>query len=310
MIITPWICLPYSDVAAFSFSIFTFICLVRLKKRFSYKYSVLTGVLLSFDYLIKPSLIIVFIAYLITSEVFFTKGKSFLKSILIVLLVIMVVISGFNLYKQNNHFIKIDNAKALSMIHFADMGITGDGGYNLADVNHDIAISDPEKRKKSDITIWVNRFESLGMTGYQKFLVNKQVANTNDVSFHWGKEGEFIRSFNDSKNIKNSLMRRLYTDNDGVARKYNDTFSFFLQVLWIIIFLNLLFVGNINNLIGQFLKYTVVGFFVFLLIFEAGRSRYLIQFLPLLTLLSGFGLSNIVHFIGKNKLLNKQIRTV
>lgn len=44
----------------------------------------------------------------------------------------------------------------------------------------------------------------------------------------------------------------------------------------------------------QLLKYTVIGFFVFLLLFEGGRSRYIIQFLPFLLILSSIGVDNFI----------------
>lgn len=201
-----------------------------------------------------------------------------------------VFIGGFNLYKSHNSIIKIDNSKALNLVHFADMGIQGTGGYYLPDVDHDIKVKDPKERLKSDKQIWLRRFNKMGPLRYQVFLVRKQVANTEDSSFHWGKEGEFINSFSRSQY---SLPRKLFLDNDGIARKYQEAFAIIIQLCWIVLLANLVFVLQKSDYNSQFLKYAIVGFFAFLLIFESGRSRYLIQFLPLIILLSGIGYENL-----------------
>ena len=201
-----------------------------------------------------------------------------------------MLIGGFNLYKSHNSIIKIDNSKALNLVHFADMGIQGTGGYYLPDVNHDIKIKNPQERLRSDKEIWLKRFNKMGPFKYQAFLVKKQVANTEDSSFHWGKEGEFINSFSRSQYF---LPRKLFLDNDGIARKYQETFAIAIQLCWIILLANLVFVLQKSDYNSQFLKYALVGFFAFLLIFESGRSRYLIQFLPLIILLSGIGYENV-----------------
>ncbi|OXE60580.1 hypothetical protein ADH69_08455 [Limosilactobacillus reuteri] len=50
------------------------------------------------------------------------------------------------------------------------------------------------------------------------------------------------------------------------------------------------------------IKLTILGGFIFLLLFEGGRSRYLIQFLPYLITLSSLGISQFLDKkIRKNK---------
>lgn len=48
-----------------------------------------------------------------------------------------------------------------------------------------------------------------------------------------------------------------------------------------------------NSLISQTLAIAVFGGLLFLLIFEGGKSRYMIQFLPQIILLSGIGFNNL-----------------
>jgi len=76
-------------------------------------------------------------------------------------------------------------------------------------------------------------------------------------------------------------------------------YKFFPQIIWVVALIFMLFstIGDSGETL-QFLKYTIVGGFVFLLLFEGGRSRYLIQFLPYLFTLSGLGIDK---FISKYK---------
>nr|WP_288489854.1 hypothetical protein [uncultured Limosilactobacillus sp.] len=294
MLVTPWICLPYSDPLSFAFTIFVYLGLKSLNERYSLLKAIIVGTLIAVNYFIKPSTVIILIAYIIVSFVFTISSKeliiNLLKKLTIIFATMFVLISGFNLYKSHNSIIKIDNSKALNLVHFADMGIQGTGGYYLPDVDHDIKIKDPKERLKSDKEIWLKRFNQMGPLKYQAFLIRKQVANTEDGSFHWGKEGEFINSFSRSQYF---LPRKLFLDNDGIARKYQETFAIVIQLCWIILLANLVLVLQRSDYNSQFLKYAIVGFFAFLLIFESGRSRYLIQFLPLIILLSGIGYENL-----------------
>lgn len=294
MLVTPWICLPYSDPLSFAFTIFAYLGLKSLNERYSLLKAIIVGTLIAVNYFIKPSTVIILIAYIIVSFVFTISSKelisNLLKKLTIIFATMFVLIGGFNLYKSHNSIIKIDNSKALNLVHFADMGIQGTGGYYLPDVDHDIKIKDPKERLKSDKEIWFKRFNKMGPLKYQAFLVRKQVANTEDGSFHWGKEGEFINSFSRSQYF---LPRKLFLDSDGIARKYQETFAIVIQLCWIILLVNLVFVLQRSDYNSQFLKYAIVGFFSFLLIFESGRSRYLIQFLPLIILLSGIGYENL-----------------
>lgn len=291
IIITPWYCLPYSDILSFSLSIFTFRLLYELSKKAKISKSVTLGILFVIDYLVKPSIVIVFIAFLIVTLIFNSKiNKHKIIGFVIVILVSFLGITSFNFYKDHNSVVSIDNSKALSVVHFADMGIQGTGGYYLPDVQHDCAIKNPITRKNEDIRIWKQRFQAMGGFNYQKFLVKKQIANTADASFNWGKEGTFITPYaHKGKFVK--LAWKLFAKN-GVATGYNGTILLIEQIIWGLLFFFMLFNVRDSSYLSQLLKYTVVGFFLFLLIFEAGRSRYLIQCLPYFLLLSSIGFSH------------------
>jgi hypothetical protein len=79
-----------------------------------------------------------------------------------------------------------------------------------------------------------------------------------------------------------------------------------MQVIWLLTLLFMVFTCFNEEWMVQLLKYTVIGFFFFLLLFEGGRSRYVIQFLPFIILLASFGFDN---FISKYVRKNNQLAT-
>lgn len=53
------------------------------------------------------------------------------------------------------------------------------------------------------------------------------------------------------------------------------------------------------------MQIAIFGGLLYLLVFEAGRTRYLIQFLPAVITISACGLQNSLNFLKRNSLLNK-----
>lgn len=86
--------------------------------------------------------------------------------------------------------------------------------------------------------------------------------------------------------------------------KYNSALKAINDILWIITLIFMLFSLCAKDWITLLLKYVVLGFALFLLLFEGGRSRYLIQFLPYVFLLSGIG------FYKLQKMLDERIKLV
>lgn len=168
--ISPWGCLTYSDPLAFSLSIFSISLLLSL--RFSttnrkYMYSVLIGFLMVIDYLIKPSLVILFIAAIIVTLPLLKKLiKSERLSIIIIAMTVMASYGCYLAYRNNNSFVTFDSSKSFSMTHFADMGIKNNGGYSQEDTVRDMQILDSKERQRADIQDWVTEFNRKGLTGF------------------------------------------------------------------------------------------------------------------------------------------------
>lgn len=306
--ITPWMCIIYSDNIAF-FLAAVELLIISLWKEKSNKgkllLSAILGIVFIADLLIKPSTIIFFIglavvAVLHLKKINFTK-KSF-AYLVIFMTAFLAIGIGYRALQSNNSLVKINKSETLPPSHFAAMGIQGNGGYSLKDVEADDAIKNPQQRNRAAQKRWRKRYDNMGgLGGYERFLVNKQSVNLAMGSMDWGCEGVFLTPFNQSKKIKSTLPRKLFTSNDGIAHSYVSTFFVFVQFFWCLGLILMLGAMLNKDMVTQLLKIIFIGFCAFLLLFESGRSRYLIQFLPFILTLIGIGNAKIEMLYRKIK---------
>lgn len=311
--LVPYFVIPYSDTVSFLLCpvlIYSFIALFNANdKKKHIIYGILIGLELTFDYFIKPSLTIIFIAAFITFVLFIISKKDNGQWKMFALSLLFITISfgcsyvALNNYLNNhNGVVKIDKTRSFPLTHFAAMGIKGDGGFNDIDFQNSLNTIDAKQRSKDSISLVKQRYRDLGgKLGYQKFLIHKQIMNSADGTFGWGLEGTYLSVFNKNSSFKNNtFQRKFYLNTQGVAKPDSYNFRFIQQILWIFVLLLSIFGLFQNSLFNFYIKVAIIGFSIFLLIFEGGRSRYLIQFLPLLLLLSSNGWNSLARL--KNRI--------
>lgn len=299
LLISPWVAEPYSDTWAF---FITALCLDlgvvyhrTNKTKVKYLVAITAGIVLTWAYLIKPTLVITFIAvgiiYLLRS---LGSGQIRIHKIVVVSALLFMVGLGtsFTIYQSFLHRQNIiqNNTKiAHPMVHFVAMGMTGNGGYNTADTEMDLKIKSPIKRRQKNIKLIRQRLKGFqGVTNYGKFLIQKQINNTADGSFSWGSD--IVTKTNQSNSVtrNRTIIRKLYAK-EGQTQPNTFEYRFFAQLVWSASLILILFTIKLDSWRIQFFKYGIVGFMLFLLIFEGGRSRYVIQFLPLVLVLATVG---------------------
>ncbi|MFC6294107.1 hypothetical protein ACFQH1_02615 [Lactiplantibacillus daoliensis] len=296
-LVTPWVALTYTDTWAFMLTALNLWLITnyyyshRLWKR--YLYAGLLGLSFAVSYYLKPSLLIVFVAYFIIYSLYFLGERRKIQdwltvglSLIFGLIVVAGICTAFHVYTNNQRMVVVDPSLSHPVTHFIAMGMTGTGGYTLSDVQLDERIKSPKKRRAVNTQLIKTRLSAFGPANYFKFLVNKQVANTSDASFGWGQDGTFlvVNKMND-KGMVSVLPRKLYTQN-GVALTTSYEYRFAVQIAWSMALFCLLLGVGLKSWKIQFLKYSIVGGMLFLLIFEGGRSRYMIQFLPIILILA------------------------
>lgn len=306
-LITPWVALTYTDDYAFFLTALNiWIAMYYQLARHNWQKIVCAGGLglsLTISYLMKPSLIIFFIALslvvflrVFNKERQYITKKTIITSVIVSLLCAGSIYTGYQLYTNNQKVAIVDTKLAHPATHFMAMGITGSGRYNKEDVLLDESIKSPQKRQAANIELIQQRFSALGPANYVKFLITKQVSDTSDASYGWGNDGVFLVVNNiQNKGLNKSLPRQLFT-NDGMAKTTSWEYRFTVQLIWTVALFFMLFAANLKSWRSQLLKYGVVGGMVFLLLFEGGRSRYLIQFLPMFLILAAVCGKNMIDW--------------
>lgn len=304
--LSPWILVPYTDT--FSFSLVSLIFYVygierhSFRKFSKYLLTTLLGVLLGIAFLLKPSSIIFFIAWIVMEFVDITVGQRSqslfkIKKIIYVLVFLLATITVFNVFQKSQTMIEINDQESKPATHFIMMGLKNEGGYNQEDVDKVKNISGKENKKlyiQSEIR---TRLKEMGPFGYLKFLMKKHFNNTSNGDFGWGRDGTPQRPEKEATSNFQTLLRDWYYQQGNRV----NNLRFFMHLIWLIVLIfafSVVFMklnGNDSSQLIYILMLSILGGFIYLLLFEGGRSRYLIQFLPIFYMLAGIGLNNILE---------------
>ena len=166
------------------------------------------------------------------------------------------------------------------------------------------ALKSPQARKAYNNRLIKRRLKNFGVAGYTKFLVLKQVNNTSDAGFGWGMDAGpgYLMPFGEKTKLQN-ITRRLYLRKGTSSVDINwNGYKIINQIIWTIVLIAMIYAilrFKDNYLI---LKLTILGGLSFLLLFEGGRSRYLIQFLPYIFALASLGINKWISNSNKIKI--------
>lgn len=288
----PMIIIPYTDtwvLPSVSLILLGFVGMSNQNLNLIYRilFSVIAGVATAITYYIKPSGIIPAIAFVIIGIIYLCNKinkKRLLKAFCLLLFLLgsgaATFVLGQNII-SNQEYISIDKSLEIPSIHFINMGMSGTtGAYNPHDALMMAKL--PKKQDKIEYSKKMirKRLKQRGFWGYISFLIKKQGYNTADGTFGWLGEGTFIFTKTPASTWKWWAQTFTYPNGKNVS-----VFRFISQLIWIFLIGVLLFGWKYHDLISDGLRLSLIGGFLFLLIFEGGRSRYLIQFLPSIMIL-------------------------
>lgn len=284
----PMIIVPYTDTWVLPLVSLTILMwALMVKKNINYVVKILCAVIMSSAivgaYFIKPSAVITAIAIALVEliRVGFRGeiGKDTVKNLGIIACLCVSFIGFFFMAKStinNQKYVALEKDKAMPPIHFVAIGLIGNGGYNPQDASDMYRAKDTNEIKEISKRKIKERLEQKGPLGYIRFLLHKQNMNTADGTFGWNAEGAFLDQQMPTKGVEKRIAEYIYPN----GRRLHD-FSFVAQVWWIVWLFILLFgCTSKNDRITWMTRLAIIGGMVFLLLFEGGRSRYLIQFLP------------------------------
>lgn len=307
--IWPFVVIPYSDNWAVLLGCI-FLYIYSLNSKFNSLWiNALFGFFVAFALFMKPSTIIFVIAICVVKLIFtLDKIKKLkVKKVVVALASLMLGFSIFYVpmkyYQAHNNLVNLDESRKMQATHFIAMGMSASGGFEANDIYTNIAIKNPKKRNAYNVKLIKDRLSKRGLGGYLKFLVQKQINNTSDGAFGWSYEGLYLYSpFVNSLNNLEKKQRTLFMYKESkegflIADPNMSGYKLLPQLIWVIVLL-MAFITSVksNRQNIQLLKCTILGGFIFLLLFEGGRSRYLIQFLPYIITLASVGIDKcIVH---------------
>ncbi|MCU7700256.1 hypothetical protein ODV97_08960 [Enterococcus gallinarum] len=310
----PSIIVPYTDTWVLPFvSASLFFYALMIKKELPTKYNLLgavgLGIAAVVGYFIKPSALILLIAVLLIEAISFFAKKWQSKGRIVLLMITLITAGGTyavcNHQLENQQYIAIDESRAIPMIHFMNIGLTNDGGYSPEDAQAMAEL--PTKQAKIDYSKEKiqERLKERGVLGYISFLFQKHRNNTADGTFAWLKEGSFIQEGETpkGKGFTRWLQEGYYLYGNRIA-----DFRFMAQIWWVICLLIMAFGWKRQGKYEQMLRLSLVGGFLFLLLFEGGRSRYLIQFLPFFLLLASLTMGDSIRFVKRIFTLDQRIK--
>ena len=274
-----------------------------------WKTSLLFGLLSGLTMLIRPTTIIVVIAFWM---VLFFKGqwKVFGKVFALTLLSTGLVYGALNTAVKHQTAVPILEGEGLAKgpLLFINLGLT-DIGHNQADMKEGLLkYVDEDKRDEYNNGMFKNeyiikeikrRLKEYGPIGLLGHLYTKQSLTVAEGTLGW--------LYRDVEYEKTPVINPLYdpyTKDLPVAKWIRTYFlstdrpqyryyEFVKQLVWIVMAagLVLVYLKKKNDDEFHFLSLAVFGGLLFLTIFEGGKTRYLIQFLPQILLLASIGLA-------------------
>ena len=212
--------------------------------------------------------------------------------VLVCILAFVSITSVFEMYTEKQSVFINDKENRFPITHYIMMGMSKpNGSYSVSDVVATDEAGNYDQKVAFNLSVIKTRLEDFGLSGYLKFLVKKFTLNTADGTFYFNREGQSpqYKNLESQGWLEQGLAKLYFTDGD-----YFSVFSFYSQLVWVFAVFLLICSFRRNDAFTCMLRLAVIGALVFLLLFEGGRSRYLVQFLPVFCMLCSLGLSALV----------------
>ena len=293
---TPWVTVPYTDTISLAFTGTMLLLLVLLRRASSFKkrliYGFLLGIAAALCFLVKPSTGVYLIAAAIIAVVtlLFRYKELIVKQRFWAVILgsgfcFVLVYASFNYFYQNQQQLEINPRIKAPMSYFIAMGMADFGGWSKEDTELMDSLDSSDEINQAMIGLIKQRLSDYERHGYVDFLIAKHDLNVNDGTFFWGATDEYQLQDMSSESSVQSFLKNLYYRDGTKLYIYHGL----AQIIWVLLLLLTLFSHKNQNFLATVLRLTIIGAFLYLLLFEGGRSRYLIQFLPAFIVLAALG---------------------
>lgn len=243
------------------------------------------GLAAGVGYLIKATVLIMALALLMGALLRYKKQALALCGGLCILAA--AVLGGWQLWFSQTNLVDPEQVQAhrLPASHYIMMGLAGEGGYNEEDHFFSAEFEDVESRQKANREVIADRLEAYGPVGLAQHLQRK-------IAYTWG-DGTYFAPRKLALYPVYQTPLHQWVLPDG---QYYPIYFGIAQACQALLLL-LLFGGALAQAVKRRPKIDLVwagrlaafGLALFLLMWET-RSRYLVNFAPVLVLAAAFGL--------------------
>ncbi|UQS81548.1 glycosyltransferase family 39 protein [Bombilactobacillus folatiphilus] len=287
---SPWVVITYTDTLSLlttSLALWLLILLLRTKSSWRYLEAISMGLVIAIGYYLKASSVIFAVAACLISliMVMFKSPKRWRN---VGLLATACVSFGlfFGLFGQINKTQKlypINTSLKHPSTYYMMLGSQGVGDWNQRDFARMLATKGQNNKRKLSIDVYTQRVKKMNWR-YLPFLARKFYYTVQDGSWGWGRNSNangFLLQTRPQKRTIGGYLRSLFYP----LGRHVSIFYVVAQCWWILLLVLALpscwqQLKRQPNLLQSGLNLTILGSILYLLLFESGMSRYLIQFLP------------------------------
>ncbi|MBF0778579.1 hypothetical protein [Streptococcus cuniculi] len=258
---------------------------------------------------LRPTLIILPLAVFLV-QAFVQNWKWYLQALFVFLSVFILSYKGLMIVKNSQKEVVIHKEYSITALAYIDLGLTYVGTDQIdfqtglsQFVSDETRVDDNYDGRFSNEVVLKDikrRLEEYTLSTFVGHILYKQNLTMRDGTLGWNyqdasKEGFYYINPLYAKTEHHPIAQKirnylLYTDQPT----YN-YYRYFIQVVYIILIIGFVcqFVWYSSDSKASMLSLAVFGGLLFLMIFEGGKTRYLIQFLPQILILSGIGYAQL-----------------
>lgn len=313
--LSPQYIYTYSDpISLFFLSLSLFLFITAIKKNYSPIYMLLAGIVFAVATGFRPTLLIFAIAGItvLFKGLIDKKYGSYLKIILrstllfIVSFLCVSQLQSFSLRTQN--FVQFEEDRSRTLLYYIDLGLTH-GGNNHADLPQEVVSAVGGERNRTALSDIQRRLGNHDLNSFIGHLSYKYYWMTNEGMFGWIQERVLNEeSYLDNPNLLKFQQTSFAKFIRSIVYTQGTRYSYYaavIQIIWVVISFGICIYPFFysENEYHLWLQIVIFGGLLFLIIFEAGRTRYLIQFLPAVITISACGLKDGLNYLKKKQFL-------
>lgn len=306
----PLFMVPYTDTYCIPFVLLGMISLLKTKLSVNIQYfvfwAILAGLFTALAFLMRPSSVVYIIAFIILGILGAYKEK-ILKTVvlfIIVLSTMLATIMSFQVFVDQQKYVTINHQLEVPFTHFLLLGSHGDedddtvnhGVWNAEDVK--LTMSQPSTKEMKAISwaAFLKRTKARGLFNSLKFYLIKYRDTTDAGAIGFHRDGLWLEYG----------KRNSFYDIFAEKGKYRPIFNVFCQLIWVFLLLFILIDLMMKSKFPKnLLALTIVGGLLFLLLFESGGTKYLLQYIPWFCVL---GASGFYHFLVIENIFEREQR--